>query len=287
MSKSELLPFLDTTIVRALLMSTRAYREFLQRQVGERLYVSRFVDMEFKRGVLLTLIKFLNTLAMSHISTIEDAERAWTNRFKGREVKLILALSASIFDKYEVDRTDSRDKMRGVQALTVAIKSFDREMRRRFANLSDRTRCPRGSAPLQASLSPTRAIEDLNAYADSFEDEARNRRACRITEFYEHFRSELARCARHAQSLPGRQENEPIKKTAADTKIALEDACRASCRTCMILGDVLIAIGARRDMRLETTDTSFPHWCVPIHQPYRVHPSEVRYLHSLQENQPP
>ncbi len=39
-----------------------------------------------------------------HIETIEDAERAWSNRFQSREVKLLLAVSASIFDQYRIDR---------------------------------------------------------------------------------------------------------------------------------------------------------------------------------------
>lgn len=284
-SQTQALPFLDTSVVRSLLMGSQPYREFLQGVLGERLYVSRFVDMEFKRGVLLTLIDFLNTLAMPHLRTIEDAERTWSNRFQGRQVKLVLALSASIFDGYRLDRTSPRDKERGITRLAVVIKSLDRAMRYRFKRVSsDRTHCPRGEQPIRTSVAPDRAKQELNVYADNFQDTTANRQKCRMDKFLEHFERDLMACTRHIETLPDLEQHERLKKMATNAEKVQKDPSLCSCHTCEKLGDAVIALGAPRDLQLETTDESFQHWCGPIKQPHRLHRSELDYLNSLGES---
>ena len=262
-------------------MGTHPYRQFLRGELGDRLYVSRFVDMEFKRGVLLTLIEFLNTLAMPQIKTIEDAERAWSNKFQPRQVKLLLTLSAQIFDRNKLDRTDPRNKERGITALAVTIKSLERAMRRRFLRLSDRTHCPCGEHPLRASVSPERARGELNAYADHFRDKASSHQKCHMKEFFEHFRPALSACVQHIETLPNLDEHERLKGMAAKIRKIQGGTLVCSCGACKNLGDAVIAVGAPRHMQLETTDRSFSHWCDPIRQPKRVHCGELEYLKGL------
>jgi len=282
MSEPQLKSFLDTTVVRGLLIGTHVYRDFLRRVLGERLYVGRFVDMEFKRGVLLPLIDFLNTLAMSHIRTIGDAEKAWSHRFEGREVKLLLALTGDIFDRHGLNRTKARDKQRGIMALAAAIKSYDRAMRRRFIDPSqDRTHCGRGAQPLRASVSPEQARQDLNAYADQFGDVAHDRRTCHIREFFDHFGPDLTACVKHAESLPDLRKHDNVRAMAVEVKKIQDNTSVCSCATCERLGDVVIAVGAPRSMQVETTDQSFPHWCEPTRQPHRVLDGELKHLNDL------
>jgi hypothetical protein len=53
--------FLDTSVMRSLLLATQAYRQYLESQLSsEPLYISNYVQMEIKRSYSLLKSKELN-----------------------------------------------------------------------------------------------------------------------------------------------------------------------------------------------------------------------------------
>ncbi|MHC5719954.1 MAG: hypothetical protein ACYTX0_49965, partial [Nostoc sp.] len=85
--------FLDTSVLRSLLLSTQAYKQYFESQFTDQpLYISNYVQMEMKRSYLINLISFYFVLRLETISNIGDAIALWSNRFKTSELKAILQL---------------------------------------------------------------------------------------------------------------------------------------------------------------------------------------------------
>ena len=73
-SKSKGKQFLDSSVLRLLFHGTREYKKYLSSQLaGGDTYISKFVQMEFRRSFLRSLMNFIETLDMPHIETIDDA----------------------------------------------------------------------------------------------------------------------------------------------------------------------------------------------------------------------
>jgi len=66
--------FLDTSVVRSLLLGTQAYQQYLNSNLAERpLYISNYIQMEMKRSYLMNIISFYFVLRLETIPTIGDA----------------------------------------------------------------------------------------------------------------------------------------------------------------------------------------------------------------------
>jgi hypothetical protein len=51
--------FLDTSVVRSLLLGTQAYQQYFNFNLAERpLYISNYIQMEMKRSYLINIISF-------------------------------------------------------------------------------------------------------------------------------------------------------------------------------------------------------------------------------------
>lgn len=51
--------FLDTSVMRSLLLSTQAYQQYLESQLTDKkLYISNYVQMEIIRSYLVNIISF-------------------------------------------------------------------------------------------------------------------------------------------------------------------------------------------------------------------------------------
>ncbi len=279
------LPFLDSTILRGLVFGTKVYKSHLAENIGPNRYVGRFVRMEFARSVIVPLINFFNTLSMSHMKTVEEAEKAWSHSFSMGEVKLLLALSASIFDAQKISRVDPAKKQRGLSALATTIKALNRELRLKFKDPGeDRTMCARGQQSLQAvSVEPRQARDDLNRILDEIEDVKKCRQSCKIDSFVASHSKEIGRCIKAAAALSDAKANDSARKMSDKLQLVLSDAAERSCATCTGTGDAMISVSAPRAMQLETTDRSFHLWCGAVKQDYRVHDGELKYLNGLKE----
>jgi hypothetical protein len=61
--------FLDSSVLRSLLLGTQIYNQYLESQLtNQKLYISNYVQMEMKRSYLINLISFYFVLRLSTTS---------------------------------------------------------------------------------------------------------------------------------------------------------------------------------------------------------------------------
>jgi hypothetical protein len=272
--------FLDTSVVRSLLLGTQTYQQYLNSNLAERpLYISNYIQMEMKRSYLMNIISFYFVLRLETIQTIGDAITFWSNRFKTSQLKAILQLVPQLFSTHQLDLTSSQDKEKALQILGLYIKRFELLLRKKYANIGqDATVCTRAVVPLKVELN--NLAEGLKQFADEFGDVETCRSQCKIDEFLlDRYRQEVESYIDQASQLPKTNETRGFIRIVDNLKEILEQGEKAtSCKRCEKIGDAVIALNAPRQMRLEHTDNSFDYLCPPIQQPHHKHPSENQVL---------
>lgn len=114
--------FLDTSVVRSLLLATPIYQNYLNSLLSnQELYISNYVQMEIKRSYLMNLISFYFILRLDAINTIGEAISLWSNRFKGSELKAVLQFIPQFFGESHVG-VDTVEYL--VYLLTFNLKSL-------------------------------------------------------------------------------------------------------------------------------------------------------------------
>ena len=102
-------------------------------------------------------------------------------------------------------------------------------------------------------------------FLEKFNDTKKNRKDCKIEIFLlKTFKLRLEEYVRHAKNLsnPKKKENIGFTRIANNLdKILAREGDVCSCKLCESIGDVVIALEAEREMRLECTDYSFDHLC--------------------------
>jgi hypothetical protein len=267
--------FLDTSVMRSLLLATQAYRQYLESQLSsEQLYISNYVQMEIKRSYLINIISFYFVLRLDAINNIGDAIALWSNKFKGSELKAILQVIPQLFSTRQLNFSSPKDKEKALSLLVIYIKRFELIIRRKYANCNDSTACTRALVPLIIDLK--NPVPDLKKFVLEFGDTKNCRSKCQIDDFLlVKYRSEVEQLVEIASQLPRNTNTRGFLNIAKNLKeILVVGAIACDCKCCEKIGDVVIALNAPRNLRLEHTDNSFDYLCSPIKQPHYKHPSE-------------
>lgn len=194
--------FLDTSVMRSLLLATQAYQQYLKSQLSNRqLFISNYVLMEIKRSYIISIISFYFVLRLDSIYTIGDAIALWSNKFKGSELKAILQLIPQLFSIRQLNFSSPLDKNKALSLLVIYIKRFDLIIRTKFNHSEDFTACARALVPLNIDLKNP-AIS-LNRFILEFEDIKNCRSKCQIDEFILiKYQSEVEKIVEVASQLP-------------------------------------------------------------------------------------
>lgn len=268
--------FLDTSVLRSLLLGTQIYKQYFESQFTDQpLYISNYVQMEMKRSYLMNLISFYFVLRLETINNIGDAIALWSNRFKTSELKAILQLIPQLFSTHQLNFSSSEDKETALSILGIYIKRFELLLRKKFNNTNaDATACARALVPLNLDLQNPAA--GLKQFADEFGDVETCRSKCQIDQFLlVQYRSEIEQLVQIASQLPKNSNTRGFIKIVNNLKeILAQGAAACDCKRCEKIGDAVIAFNAPRNMQLEHTDNSFDYLCPPINQPHYKHPSE-------------
>jgi hypothetical protein len=75
-------PFLDSSVVYAILLGTQAYKQYLESALAHPRLVSPYVQMEVQRSYLCKIIEFYFILDLDSIQNISDALIFWSNHYK-------------------------------------------------------------------------------------------------------------------------------------------------------------------------------------------------------------
>jgi hypothetical protein len=280
--KQEKEHFLDTSVVRSLLLATPIYQNYLSSLLSnQKLYISNYVQMEIKRSYLMNLISFYFILRLDAIRTIGEAISLWSNRFKGSELKAILQFIPQFFGDYQLRTDNTQDKEDSLFALANHIKRFEFLLRTRYKVINDATVCYRALVPLEVDLNdPT---PGLRAFVSEFGDVKTCRSRCQIDQFLLiQYRSEVEKIIETANNLPRNTNTRGFLNIVKNLReILATGAAACDCKRCEKIGDVVIALNAPRNMQLEHTDISFDYLCPPINQPHYRHASENQVIMNI------
>ncbi|MBD2694152.1 hypothetical protein [Anabaena catenula] len=270
--------FLDTSVLRSLLLGTQVYKQYFESQFTDQpLYISNYVQMEMRRSYLINLISFYFVLRLETINNIGDAIALWSNRFKTSELKAILQLIPQLFSTHQLNFSSPQDKEKAISILGIYIKRFELLLRKKFNNTNtDSTTCTRALVPLTLDLQNLAA--GLKQFADEFGDVKNCRSKCQIDQFLlVQYRAEIEQLIQIAAQLPKNSNTRGFINIANNLKeILAQGATACDCKRCEKIGDAVIALNAPRNMQLEHTDNSFDYLCPTINQPHYKHPSESK-----------
>lgn len=278
--------FLDTSVLRPVLLGTHAYRQYFERQFNdERQYVSNYVLMEFRRSYLCNIIKFYFMLDMPSIKTVGDAFKGWSHKFKSSELKAVEQFVGDITDTFTLGRTIPKDKATALREIGRYVKRLDMKSRYAFKNIGrNETDCQRAKIPF-TSRKEVHMTEMFQQFLEKFNDTDNCRSRCVIASFFlERYKEQVEVFLEYADALPNpsKAENKGFVKIASQLRNAQHEE-DFSCRLCEAIGDAVIALEAPRDMRLEHTDHSFDHLCPLLNQSHYKHPSEPAILKRSQD----
>ncbi|MEY3401191.1 MAG: hypothetical protein RLZZ86_806 [Cyanobacteriota bacterium] len=272
--------FLDTSVLRSLLLGTQIYKQYFESQFTDKpLYISNYVQMEMRRSYLMNLISFYFVLRLETINNIGDAIALWSNRFKTSELKAILQLIPQLFSTHQLNFSSPQDKEKAISILGIYIKRFELLLRKKFNNTNtDSTTCTRALVPLTLDLQNLAA--GLKQFADEFADVKNCRSQCQIDQFLlVKYRSKIEQLIQIASQLPKNSNTRGFINIANNLKeILTQGAAACDCKRCEKIGDAVIALNAPRNMQLEHTDNSFDYLCSTINQPHYKHPSESKII---------
>lgn len=280
--------FLDTSVARSMLLGSQPYKRYFKDQFGEnRLYISRYVKMEFKRSYLSPIIDFYFVLDMPSIESIGDAFGIWSNRFKKSELKAVLQLVGQLINSRELDLSNPNDKRKALRAIGFYVKRLEIKLKIRFKNISTNdTRCARAMPSLISARQNIELTESLGRFRERVNDVEACRNQCTVDHFLlDRHKSQVKRYIKEASELasPKSKRNRGFIRIAENLeKIHQRGSEACSCYMCEAIGDAVIALEAPRDMRLEHTDQAFDHLCRIVGQPPYKHPSELSISKTLE-----
>jgi hypothetical protein len=273
--------FLDTSVLRLKFHGTFSYREYLKGKLNtDKLYISPYVQMEFKRSYLCSIIDFYFILKMPNIYTIGDALSLWSDKFKTSELKAILQFVGVLFKSHLLNVSEPKDKNKALDILGSYIIRIEIRLRKSFNDIGSHiTHCSRATIPFDKTEGVDKETEIRN-FNTGFKDVKECRARCKIDDFfYKRFLAEVEQYKQLSQQLikPDSKENKGFTKIVH----VLESGTQIkSCKVCERIGDAVIALEMPNTMRLETLDQSFEHLCPPINKNHFKHPSQSAFIKS-------
>ena len=274
--------YLDTSVVRPLLASGRQYREYLEKSVSERRYISPYICMEFRRGLLLPMCQFFFDLRNDAFPCTEDVISYWSNKVSDREVRAILRLVTEILHCGQLDLSTKEGKGLAMYAVADFIDRLETMLDAKFKDTGQNsTGCPR-TTPRAIVNSETPEL-DLEAFCNAFENTAEAAAKCSIVDFIAANRTKMAACVKHASDLERngmKSANEAFMTLAESLERAMKSA-RCSCRACAQIGDAIIALDKPTDMHLVHTDRSMTPLCGRLGIPHVPLENEAAFVKKL------
>ena len=103
--------FLDTSVLRPVLLGSAAYKQYFESQFrNDRRYVSKYVLMEFKRSYISKILNFYFVLDMPYMEMVGDAITFWSNAYKTSDLKAIIQFIAEIINSFKLIAENPKEK---------------------------------------------------------------------------------------------------------------------------------------------------------------------------------
>jgi hypothetical protein len=265
--------FVDTSVMRPLISSSSAVKNYYLKELSESLYYCSYIRMEFIRGFIVPAISFYFTLRMPTILSISDAISLWSQKFQPRELKTILSMISGLLEGHQFDFNDLKEKEKSCQIVADYIRRIMTIIPKKFKDIGIETNmCFKSN--LKIDFNPDSLDKTFREFIDSFH--ANKVKDCNIHVFIEKNNSQIEKII----DKRGLQIEDSNPEGFTEIVDELSSGIKNSCKYCSKIGDLIIALISPSDMRLEHTDNSFDYLMLILNKKHKKHPSEV-YLNKL------
>lgn len=271
--------FLDTSVFQKTLLGSAKYRAYLKEYFkDDRIFISKYIKMEFRRSYILKLLDFYFVFNQPEVKSFEDAAEIWSNRFRKSELKAVIRLFGTLLSDHKIELSSTNEKEKALKRIAYYIKRTNFKARNLFPDMGkDSTRCERAKIELVDKINMS-ITETFKRFIKEFRDVNKCRGKCAIDKFFLiKFKQQILEYIRNSKNVlsPNKKENSGFIGIVKELEKIIEkgsDAC--SCNQCEKVGDAVIALDAPRNMCIECIDHAFDYLCPPLRQPYKKHPPE-------------
>ena len=263
--------FLDTSVLRPILTSPPKVKEYYISALKGEKYTCEYVDMEFLRSYIKSVINFYFLLAMPQYKTFSDALHIWSNKFQIRELKNIEIMVANLLKLNEC----LDDKEKSLRILADYIRRLVGKLHNSFKKIgNDNTYCTKGKLKLQ--FDPKKLNECLCAFINILSDNSQHKK-CNIDDFLrQKHKNEITKIIENAEKINDLGKKEGFEKIIESIKsLSKKDI---TCTHCSRLGDVIIALLSDPNWTLEHTDNSFNYLCKILNKKHNIHPNDNKIM---------
>ncbi len=261
--------FVDTSVMRPLVTSSPAVKEYYKENLGENLYYSSYVRMEFFRGFIVPAISFYFTLKMPNIKCLSDAFFLWSNKFQTREIKAIMSMFGGLLEGHKFDFNDLDQKERAAQRIAEYIRRIYAIVPKRFKNIGTDSRlCSKSS--LELDFDPNDIENSFKEYITNYAQVVPD---CNGLHFI------VSKNKESIDKIVEQKDLKIVKSKSVGFKVIVEEISEGigySCNDCKKIGDLIIALISPQEMRMEHTDYSFD--LLVLEKEHYRHPSESSLL---------
>lgn len=275
--------FLDTSVLRHLIHGSRKYKDYFSENLTpDHLYISKYVQMEVRRGYLSHIIDFYFLLNYPSIDNIGDALSVWSDRFSTREVKAVIQLVSSLFITHKLDFSKINDKKEALIWLGSYIKRIELMIRRNYKDTGiNSIRCARANIMLSSTETGSAEL-DIRTFYEKFKDTQQHSNKCSLKNFISNrYKDEIEAYIKQGEEMSGptNPENRGFVKLAENlSKIFGDTEKNCKCKDCDKVSDAIIALDMPDTMRLEALDYAFKHLCPPLRKEFHIHPSQIKVV---------
>jgi len=267
--------YLDTSIIHRHLFGTSLYQKYLNKEFkGNKLHVTNYILMEFRRGFLINLIEFYYTLNLNTIYSADDALKLWSNRFQLRSHKNIELFVSDLIKERGIDKELNSDKVKLSIFIADYIKRINRKILRIYKNdVIDNTNCSRAKVNFKFNIRDS--YEYLKKIKIDFNDVKKHRKKCSIDKvIFSKNRAALNNFIANKASYSGSQAD-GFKKICDNLQLILNGGKdKLTCQKCSKIGDAVIALSCPKKYSLNHIDYSFDYLCSLLNKKNTKHPSE-------------
>jgi hypothetical protein len=225
--------------------------------------------MEFIRGFIIPSISFYFTLRLPNILCISDAISLWSQKFKTRELKAVLAMFSGLLEDHQFDFNDLNNKEKSSQRVADYIRRIMSIIPKKFKDIGIESKiCLKSNIELE--YNPSEIDNTFRSFVDSFS--SMNIKDCDLHLFISKHNSDIQNIIKNRDLT--------ITGSKPDGFRLLVDVLNSTnyytCKSCSKIGDVIIALISPDNMRLEHTDYSFDYLMKVLNKKNFRHPSEVK-----------
>jgi hypothetical protein len=260
--------FIDTSVMRPLISSSSAVKEYYTNEFSGNLYCCSYSKMEYIRGFIVPAINFYYLFKMPKILSINDALSLWSQKFQTRELKAVLSMFAGLLSNNNYDFNEYKDKEKASLRIADYILRILSIIPKKFKDVGIESNiCPKINAKMELDID--KIDESFRAFLDAFN--LKDKKDCNLHLFIER-NSPKIQSIKSGRELHISDSDPKGFKEIVDT---LTSNIGYSCQSCSKIGDLILAIISPNDMRLEHTDYSFDYLMMILNKKHKRHPSEI------------